>query len=540
VGNLIERGRAAYAQRAWADAREALAAAGALEADDLERLAWASLLSGDGTGCIEALEKLHQARVDLGEPLAAARALFWGAMRLMSLGEPARASGWFSRAQRLIEREQQPCREQGYMRLQNALRLNASGDFVGSFTAAHQAAEFGDRFHDPDLSALARSVEGWAMIRNGQLLDGLPLLDEAMVAVTSDHLSPMVTGIIYCSVIRSCQQSYALDRAREWTSALGHWCDSQPQLVPFAGACLVHRSEVLQLSGRWPDAFEEAKRASEALASTKDSDRGKAAYQEGELHRLGGAFDEAEAAYARASELGKDPQPGLALLRLMQGKVEQAAAATRRALAATTEALARAQILPEHVEVMLAAGDIDEAKRAADELAALAKTFRVEILGALARAAEGAVLLAQGNAKGALEPLRQAHEVWQRAKAPYPTAKTRVLIARACTALGDTDGATLELEAAKRIFQDLGAAPDLAALGATAAPASAQGGHGLSARELEVLLLVAAGKTNRVIGKELFLSERTVDRHVSNIFAKLNVSSRAAATAWAYEHKLVG
>lgn len=544
----MARGRTAYEQRAWGDAYEALSRAsaeGPLDADDVERLAMSAALTWHQDSAAEAFERLHQLRLDAGEVLRAARAAFWLAMSLFSAGESARARGWVARAQRLVDRRAQDCVERGYLRVPDVLRLGANGDHAAARAAAAEAAEIGARHGDRDLYALGRSFEGRALMRQGRLGEGLLLLDEAMVAVTGGELSPLVTGLIYCGVIAVCQQSYALDRAREWTASLGTWCQEQPQLVAFAGACLVHRSEIMQLGGAWPEAVEEARQAASLLSRTRDFEAGNAHYQEGELHRLRGELAEAETAYGLASERGRDPQPGLALLRLVQGRVDLAAAATRRVLSTTSAPLQRTRFLPAHVEISLAASDVDEARRAADELCAIADGLGMEILGAIAQHAKGAVALAEGNARGALDPLRSAQDVWQRVGAPYLSARVRVVTARAFRALGDEDGAVLELAAAKKVFARLGAAPDVAAIEAMAAPAPpdaglARGAHGLSARELEVLLRVASGKTNKTIAGELFVSERTVDRHVSNIFAKLDVPSRAAATAWAYRSGLVG
>jgi DNA-binding CsgD family transcriptional regulator len=548
VDEVLARGRRAYEQRAWGDAYEALSrvsAEGPLDADDVERLALSAALTWRHDSAAEAFERLHQLRLDAGEVLRAASAAFWLAMSLFPAGESARARGWVARAQRLIDREGQDCVERGYLRVPDVFRHSASGDHAAAGAAAAEAAEIGARHGDRDLYALGRSFEGRALMRQGRLTEGLPLLDEAMVAVTGGELSPLVTGIIYCSAIAICQQSYALDRAREWTAALSTWCQGQPQLVAFAGACLVHRSEIMQLGGAWPEAVEEARQASTRLSRTKDFEAGHAHYQEGELHRLRGELAEAETAYGLASERGRDPQPGLALLRLVQGRVDLAVAATRRVLSTTSAPLQRTRFLPAHVEIALAASDVGEARRAADELCAIAEDLGMEILGAIAQHATGAVFLAEGNARGALDPLRRAQEVWQRVGAPYLSARVRVVMARAFRALGDEDGAALELAAAKKVFAQLGAATDLAAIEAMGAPALAEAGlacgaHGLSARELEVLLRVASGKTNKVIARELFVSERTVDRHVSNIFGKLDVASRAAATAWAYRRGLVG
>ena len=548
VDDARQRGRSAYERRAWADAYQGLrdaSVSGELGADDVELLAWSSALTAHDEESLEALERLHQLRLDAGEILPAARAAFWLALRLTSLGEFAHASGWLARAHRLVDRDGQDCVERGYLRLPLALRFSAAGDHEAARTTAAEAAEIGDRYGDRDLGALARNFEGRSLIRLGRFSEGLPLLDEAMLAATSGELLPLITGLIYCSVIAACQQSYALDRAREWTAALSKWCETQPQLEAFAGQCLIHRSEILQLGGSWPEAIEEARRASIRMSGSRGGGAGNACYQEGEIHRLRGELAEAERAYALASERGRDPHPGQALLRMVQGRVDLAAAASRRVLSATSDPLQRTRFLPAHVEIMLAASDLGEARRASDELSAIAQGFGMEMLSAMAQHAEGAVTLAEGDARRAINPLRRAHEVWQRIGAPYLSARIRVLRARAFQELGDEDGAGLELEAARKIFVQLGAAPDLAAIDAMAAPARAASGstggaYGLSPRELEVLRLVAAGKTNKAIAGELFLSEKTVDRHVSNIFVKLGVPTRAAATAWAYQHHLVG
>jgi len=531
-----ERARLAYERRAWGQAYDAYVEANAaspLDAEDLERLARAAGLTGHEDVAIESFERVHQLRLDAGQTLPAARAAFWAATRLLSLGEMARGGGWLARAQRLVEADGTDSVEIGYLKLPLALRYKAVGDYVAAAAAAREAAEIGERHQDRDLQTLGRCFQGRAVIQQGRLAEGLALLDETMVTVTNADLSPLITGIVYCAVIAACQQSYALDRAREWTAALGKWCEGQPELVAFAGACLIHRSEIMQLGGAWPEAIEEARQAASRLSGSRDSDAGNAHYQEGELHRLRGELSEAEQAYARASERGKDPQPGLSLLRLAQGRVDLAAAAMRRVLAATTEPLLRTRYLPAHVEVMLAASELGEARQAADELCRLAEGFGMEVLGAMADHARGAVMLAEGDARGAIDPLRRAQDVWQRVGAPYLGARIRLVVARAFFALGDEDGAALERSAATKVFTELGAALDLEA-------PPAKGAHGLSARELEVLRRVAAGKTNKAIAGELFLSEKTIDRHVSNIFSKLDVPTRAAATAFAYRHGLVG
>jgi DNA-binding CsgD family transcriptional regulator len=541
-GAALEQGREAFRQRAWSDAFQALSAAdqqAPLAPDDLHLLALSAALSGRDTIFLALLERLHHQLLAAGAGTRAARAAFWLASRLLSMGEAGQAAGWLARAQRLVDQEVDPCAEQGFLLLPQAQRQLATGDLRAAHDTAARAAEIGERFRDPDLLALARHLQGRALLRMGQPQRGLELLDEVMVAAKAGELLPVTTGIIYCSVITGCQQVFALDRAREWTSALAEWCQGQPQLVVFSGACRVHRAEVMQLGGSWPEAIAEARRACEgpdrqAVAS--------ALYQQAEIHRLRGEHAEAEAAYRSVSRHGVEPQPGLSLLRLAQGDRDAAASASRRMLAGTSDPLARVRFLPAHVEIMLAAGDRDAARLAADELAASAAALDSEVLRAIAAHARGSVSLAEGDAAGALAPLRQAFELWQRLEAPYLAARLRVLMGHACRALGDAEGSELELGAAHEVFVRLGARPDVAAVEAlldVAAAAPAGAPRGLTGRELQVLRLVAQGKTNRAIAAELGLSEKTIDRHLSNIFNKVDVSSRAAATAFAYEHRLV-
>jgi DNA-binding NarL/FixJ family response regulator len=341
-------------------------------------------------------------------------------------------------------------------------------------------------------------------------------------------------------VIEVCQEVAELRRAREWTKALTSWCDSQPDLVTFTGQCLVHQAEILRLGGAWPEAVEAARRAAERLAEADDELAiGAASYQQGEAHRVLGQFEAAEAAYRRAGHWGREPQPGLALLRLAQGRTGAAATAVRRALGETGHRLTRARLLPAAVEILLAGGDAAAAGEAAGELAAIAEAYGTPALRAAADQAQGAVLLERGDAGAAVAALRAAWRAWRELEAPYETARARLLIGLACRALGDEDAAAMELEAARAVLARLGAAPDLERLERLARPDGAAGTAGLTERELEVLRLLAAGKTNSAIASALHLAAKTVDRHVSNIYAKLGVSSRAAATAYAYRHQLV-
>jgi DNA-binding CsgD family transcriptional regulator len=537
----LEGGREAYAGREWGEAHERLAEvdrAAPLGADDLERLATSAYMLGREDDYFRALEREHQARLDAGETLAAGRRAWWLGVNLAKRGDMGRASGWLGRARRLVEREGTECVERGYLLLSDAILKDAAGDEEGALADLAAATEIAQRFGDGDLFGLAVHEHGHTLVLAGRVAEGLALLDEAMVAVSAGELSPIVSGIVYCGVILGCQDAYEVRRAREWTAALTEWWEGQPEMVAFTGRCLLHRAEILQLQGAWPDALDAAKRARErAAAGQNESAAAEAVYRAADVHRLRGDFAAAEGAYREASGRGREPQPGLALLRLAQGDRDAAAASIRRALGESTALPMRSSLLFAAVEILLAVDDAEGAGAACEELDRIAAASRSDMLGAMAHQARGAVNLAAGETGSALTALRESARAWQELEVPYEVARVRALVGRCCEALDDADAASLELEAARETFERLGAGPDLARL--EAGGAEPPDTHGLTARELEVLRLVAGGSTNRAIAAELVLSERTVDRHVSNIFAKLRISSRAAATAYAYEHELV-
>lgn len=538
----VDLGREAYSKERWSEAYESLSRAdreSSLAPDDLALLATCAYMIGREAEYRELLERAHRAHLEAGEELAALRCAFWIGVTLASHGEIGHASGWLRRARRLLERQGGDRVERGYLLLPAVLEQEVSGDWEAAAATAGKAAAIGERFGDSDLFALAAHEQGEILIRMGRLDEGLGLLDEAMVAVTAGELSPIVAGIVYCGVILACQAAHELRRAREWTAALSTWCARQPDLVAFTGRCLVHRAEIMQLEGALADALEEARRAAErCLQAENPAAAGEAFYRQGEIHRVRGNFGAAERAYREASRLGREPQPGLALLRLAQGEPEAAASTIRRVVGETAEAGERAGVLPAYVEVMLAIDDLEAAGDACRELESIAVGQETGALGALAAQARGALKFAAGDAAGALASLRRAGEVWQQLKAPYEGARVRELAGYACRGLGDEDTAALELEAARAAYAELGASRDLARLRALGAGPRGDA-HGLTERELEVLRHVAAGETNKTIAAQLVLSERTVDRHVSNIFAKLGVSSRTAATAYAHEHRLL-
>jgi DNA-binding NarL/FixJ family response regulator len=540
--DALERGRAAYGLRSWTTAYELLSRAdeaATLGGGDLELLARSAYLSGRAHRFLPPLERAYRAHVAAGDMARAVRCAHWLGLFFLFQGKLARATGWLSRARRLLGRSGLDCVEAGYL-ITLELQL-AAYDLETAHALAERAAGIGERFADADLVACARHLQGRALVLAGRAEAGLSLLDEAMTAVIAGEVSPLVSGLLYCSVIEVCLLVFAFGRAREWTSALAEWCAGQPELFAFTGTCRVHRAAILKEQGAWREAIEEAGRARELGARGGGQQVSAAAcYQEGEVHRLRGELAAAEDAYRRASQLGREPQPGMALLRMAQGRRRAAAAAMRRVVNATTDRLRRIELLSAHVEIMLASGEVEEARRACAELEDAARCLACGgALDALAAQARGAVQLAEGEAQAALASLRAAGQRWQQIEAPYAAARLRVLAGLACRALGDLDGAKLELDAARAVFAQLGATSDLARLDRLARPSCSGPARGLTDRELQVLRLIAAGMTNRAIADELSRSEKTVERHVSNIFVKLDVSSRAAATAYGYEHQLI-
>ena len=540
----LPRARKAADRLAWAEAYESLSRAdqvAPLSAEDAELLATAAYLTGQVAGCLRALQHASEAYAAAGNLPRAARCLFWLGFALFTQGDLAQASGWLARAARLLDEMQGEYAEHGLLLLPQIFQAEVEGDHASSEAAAAQMAEIGHRAGDVEVLSFALHQQGRAMIRQGRVREGMALLDESMVAVVAGELAPYLAGNLYCSMIDACREIAEFRRAHEWTVALTTWCDKQPEMFTFSGQCLVHRAEIMQLRGQWDEAVEQAKRACDRFAHATDQYAvGMAWFRLGELYRVRGASTQAEDAYRMASERGRDPQPGLALLWLDEGKAGAARAAIDRALAEATDRLQRAALLPALVEIALVAGDVQAATVASEELSAIAAEFGTPVLRADADRARGAVGLAAGDARDALVALRAAWRVWREVDAQHEAAKVRVLIGRACRALGDEESAMLEVDSARQVFARLGAAPELARLEAldrpTPEPAAA---HGLTARELQVLRLLAAGKTNHAIAADLVLADKTVDRHVSNIFTKLGVNTRAAATAYAYENRLV-
>ena len=519
----------AYDAREWQRAFELYDGAPDLDARDLDRFAVSAMLVGRMDDYFAIRERAYHQMLDGGDHVEAARAALWIGTQKMVQGEFGAGGGWMSRAARLVAEHDTGSALRGYLMMAEAFGALSEGDLDRAIRMSADASGIGRQQQDPDLISLALHQEGLFLLQAGRTDEGLACLDEAMVALSGGELSPMVTGIIYCGVIAGCWDVYELRRAQEWTAAMTAWCDAQPDLVNFSGECKVRRAELKQLQGSWSEALEELSGVTRADVDPWAA--GCAAYVRGDLDRLQGAFEDAEEGFAEAAGLGYEPQPGLALLRLARGSSQAAAAMMRRSLAETTDVGKRVELLFAATEIMLAVGENDEAAKAVEELATLSARNRSPIVTALHQQALAALRIAEETPEAALAPLRSALATWVRTPAPYQEARARGLLATACRALGDRESADRELERAKALYVDLGATPDVARL--------TGGAGGLSPRELEVLRLVATGATNKAIAAQLVLSERTVDRHVSNLLAKLGVSTRAAATARAFDRQLI-
>lgn len=533
----LDQGRTAFAEHRWGDAVASMAEVeNELPAEDFERLSTAAFLTGNEGLGVDAGQKAHHAFLADGNTVGAVRSAAWLGVTLMSMGDfSARSSGWLARAGRLLQESGESSPVEGLLLIPAGLGALYGGDLKGAAAAFDGALAIGQKFGDADLMALARLGQGQAKISRGDSADGLSLLDEAMIAVTVGEVAPIPSGIIYCAVIGSCHLAFDLRRAREWTIALDEWCRARSDLVLFSGQCQTHRAQLYFLHGAWTDALEAARSAQEKARRGDPNALFGAWRQEGDIQRLRGAFTTAEECYHRAAESGFDPEPGLALLRLAQGRVGAAQSLITGAVDGSDPANRR-QLLPGLVDIQLAAGDVAAARRAADELLAASITVDMPVLHAMANQCHGAVLLAEGDALGALHAARRAWTHWQELDAPYEAARCRFLAARAHRELGDEDSVLMEAETARTVFAQLAARPALMELDGWSPGTSGRTAGPLTARELDVLRLVAKGQSNRVIAAQLFLSEKTVANHLSNIFTKLGLSSRSAATAYAFEH----
>jgi len=536
VDQLLQA-REAFDRRDWALAFERLQSAGDLTVADTMALATAAFLIGDADEAVRALQAGYQDRIKNGDALGAVRFAFWLGFVLNTRGEMAVGGGWVARAERLLETQPEDIVERGYFLIHEFFQHLGRGDFARAEETAARAAHIGRRFSDQDLIAQALNCQGRVMIYSGRISEGLALLDEAMVGISTGEVSPIFAGTVYCSMIEACQELSDFSRAASWTLALTKWCDAQPGLVPYTGQCSVHRGQIMRLRGAYDEALAEF-----ALAQRRYRLEGTTApaalalTEQGDVLRVRGKLDEAEACYGQAAELGHEPQPGLALSWLARGRTAAAVSAMRRLLAEAQGPVRRSWMLPAGVEVMVAAGLLDEARRYAEELFEIAALFGNPAVKAMAAYAGANVRLGCGEVEDALVQAREATRLWNGIDSPYEAARARVLVARALREVGDEDSATTEFAVARRSLAEVGAvsaAQDIDRLLGRTRPG------GLTEREVEVLRLVAEGRSNSDIARTLVLSQKTVERHLSNIFTKLNVPSRTAAAAYAHEHGLM-
>jgi DNA-binding NarL/FixJ family response regulator len=536
VTDVLHDARHAYRRGDWPRAAELYTAARdftALSADDASALGDAAWWIGRIDESNDALTEAYRRYRDQSASRQAAMCAVNLGVNHVLRGDSVLGSGWFSLAGRLLEDDHDSA-EYGYLLFITGVEATF-GDprQTDSLAAARRVQELGRRHHDPNLVVAGIMGEGRILIGQGAPGRGVPMLDEALVLLLTEELEPAWAGDVYCNLMAAAHELVDVQRAAAWTEAAGRWLASLPAAVLFTGICRVHRAQVLQLRGSWEEAADEARRAGADLAGIQPATAAEAHYQLGEIHRLRGELPAAELCYAEAHRLGRDPQPGVALWHLADGSVGKATASVRAALMAEPDRLARARLSEAQVEIALAAGDEMTARKASEELTEIADLYGTSGLTIMATLARGSVLLAAGHAAEALPMLRDAHHRWLTADTPYDDARVRSLLARAYGALGDDDSADREAAAARAIFDRLGHPGSPAAAARTdRLPA------GLTAREAEVLSLVAAGGTNRDVAAELVISEKTVARHLANIFAKLGVSSRTGASAFAFEHGL--
>lgn len=531
----LRAARDAFRRHDWSGAFEHYRAAGEvldLDADDAFALAESAWWWGEIDAALEAWEQAHDRYRRDGQARRAAMSAMFIAAHSMTRGDAAAGSGWMSRVHRLLSDEPEGP-EHGYPIYFEIFGAMSAGDHDGAVAAAQRMQELGRRFDDPNLVAVSLLGEGRARIKLAQVSDGLPLLDESMLAALSGDLHPVWAGAIYCHLMDACRELGDLRRASEWTEAATRWCERLPDGALYRGICRVHRAQVLQAHGAWDQAEHEATRACADVVRLTPGTVAEGHYEIGEIRRLRGDLSGAEEAFRQAHELGRDPQPGLALVRLAQGRVDVAARAIHVAIEARPgDPLGRAQLRAAQIEVALAAGDDAIAQLATEELEMTASAYQSPGIEAAARQARGAVQLRSGETTEAVTTLRSACRIWQDLDAKHSAARTRVLLAETYRALGDEDAAQLELDAAGAVFARLGAALDVRLVDQLRGRSTLPGG--LTEREAEVLRLVATGSRNRDIAAALFISEKTVHRHLTNIYAKLSVTSRSAATAYAF------
>lgn len=541
AASAVEDVRAAIDRQDWETAYETAASARvgddeALEAERLDLLADAAWWLGRLDDCIEAREAAYRHHDDLQDRRRAGLDAVWLYEHHAFTGRATIAGAWLRRARQNLDGDEH-CTDYGMLLLREAEVAHGRGDLAGARATVEQVVGLARDLRSFDLEAEALQAAGRVLIDQGAVAEGLARLDEAMLFAVEGRLGPYSTGKVYCSMISACEDVGDYDRAAEWTEATLRWSAKHPFCI-FPGICRVHRAIVLKRRGSLAEAEREAARACEELQQSRPVTSAAAWIEVGDICRRLGELDRAEAAFTTAQELSGSPCAALALLRLAQGRVTAAATIIAGCMERTTAAPGRVVLLPNFVQIAVAAGDLDRASEAVDELAGLLEKFDHPGAQASLEVARGRVQLATGDPLGARASFESALARWRSLDVPYEAATTGTLLGQALRECGDDEAAAAAFAAAAARFDQIGARMlDDSSAGGT--HASRPLPAGLTEREVEVLRLVATGLTNNEIAATLFLSVKTVSRHLSNIFTKIDVTTRTAATAFAFEHGLV-
>lgn len=507
------------------------------EAERLDLLAEAAWWLGRLGECIDAREAAYRRFEDLGEARRAGTAAVWLYEHHAFRGHGAIAGAWLRRARRSLENDRESV-GYGALLLREAEAMHGAGQLDDALVRAREVVVLARALPSPDLEAEALQTAGRVLIDQGAIADGLGHMDEAMLSAVEGRLGPYATGKVYCSLISACEELGDHDRAAEWTEATDRWARNHPFAI-FPGICRVHRAMVLKRRGELAEAGREAARACEELRHSRPVTSAQAWAEVGDICRRLGELDRAESAFARAQELSGGPCAAVAVLRVAQGRVEVAQSVIAGCLAGAVNPLARAGLLPTAVQVAVAAGDLTTAAGALGELESILRTFDLPEHRAAFVAARGRWELASGDAAAASATLRQALDLWRAQRVPYEEATVSTLLGQALRECGDLAGAAGSFAAASSTFDEIGAHLDASLAQRDGTPSRSSPPAGLTGREVEVLRLVAGGLTNNEIAERLCLSAKTVSRHLSNIFTKIGVTSRVAATTFAFEQDLL-
>lgn len=463
TGTDLEGARGKLREHAWRDAFELLTRCDEIEPlgpADLEGMAEAAWWNARLDDCLAARERAFALYQEAGNTCRAAYVAILLAKDNFATGRGSVGMAWIGRAERLLEGVPE-CIETGHLeRTRSVMAYEGRGDYEAALAHAERAIEIGTKLKDKDLIALAVFDKGRSLAAVSRVEEGMALMDEATVAAVSGELTPLTTGFIYCNMISTCEELSDFRRAADWTEASRRWCERQA-IAGFPGLCRVHRAGVIRLRGELIEAAAEAERACEEVAPFNRSYAAEGFYELGRIRLEMGALDDAEAAFRHAHELGRDPQPGMALLQLRRGRAGTAVAGLTRAAEEEKRELFLARLLPALVEVQIAAGELDGADRTAQRLQEIAETFGSPALVAEATGARARIALARGAAAEAAQAGRAALAIWSELEIPYEVGRCRVVLARAYEVLEDHDTSGLEMDAARSIFRSIGAVVEI-------------------------------------------------------------------------------